>query len=298
MRDCVQIGIGREAKRSYRLRDISIAASRRTRDADDVSTAWRLDAFRFGIPLVTHPSDATMSPQTVGLVSEAGGLGVLNAEGLWTRYDDPQSAYAKIIGAPESEATAVLQEVYARPVDPDLIGERIRELREGGGTVAVRVSPQHTTALAPAILKAGVDVLVIQGTIVSAEHVSADGEELNLKEFIADLDVPVIVGGASNYQTALHLMRTGAAGVIVGYGANRYSTTDDVLGISAPMATTIRMIAVMAHTGRRWCAVCSPTTGSSHVSSDPPMARRPPDATEPSAIRIIGPVMTRGDSCG
>ena len=135
MRDCVQIGIGREAKRSYRLRDISIAASRRTRDADDVSTAWRLDAFRFGIPLVTHPSDATMSPQTVGLVSEAGGLGVLNAEGLWTRYDDPQSAYAKIIGAPESEATAVLQEVYARPVDPDLIGERIRELREGGGTV-------------------------------------------------------------------------------------------------------------------------------------------------------------------
>lgn len=239
MRDYVQIGIGREAKRSYRLRDISIAASRRTRDADDVSTSWRLDAFRFGIPLVTHPSDATMSPHTVGLVSEAGGLGVLNAEGLWTRYDDPQAAYSKITSAPESEATAVLQEVYSRPVDPDLIAERIRELREGGGTVAVRVSPQHTTALAPAILKAGVDVLVIQGTIVSAEHVSADGEELNLKEFIADLDVPVIVGGASNYQTALHLMRTGAAGVIVGYGANRYSTTDDVLGISAPMATTI-----------------------------------------------------------
>ena len=239
MRDYVQIGMGREARRGYRLRDISIVPTRRTRDADDVSTAWRLDAFRFDIPLVAHPSDAIMSPASVAAVNAAGGLGVLDAEGLWTRYDDPQPVYQRLVATSDAESTAVLQEIYAQPVDPDLVAERIRELRDGGGTVAVRVSPQHTAALAPTILKAGVDMLFIQGTIVSAEHVSSMGDELNLKEFIANLDVPVVVGGASNYQTALHLMRTGAAGVIVGYGANRYSTTTDVLGIDAPMATTI-----------------------------------------------------------
>ena len=113
-------------------------------------------------------------------------------------------------------------------------------MREGGVTVAVRVSPQHTLALAPVILDAGVDILVIQGTLVSAEHVSTTDEPLNLKEFIADLDLPVIVGGCTNYQTALHLMRTGAAGVIVGVGADEWSTTDTVLGIRVPMATRDR----------------------------------------------------------
>ncbi|WP_106849683.1 GuaB3 family IMP dehydrogenase-related protein [Blastococcus sp. Marseille-P5729] len=239
MRDYSQIGIGREARRGYHLRDISIVPTRRTRDADDVSTAWRLDAFRFDIPMIAAPSDATMSPSTVAMVNAAGGLGVLNAEGLWTRYGDPSEVYERIAAAAEADATALLQEVYAQPVDQDLVAERIRELRAGGGTVAVRVSPQHTEALAPVILSAGVDLLVIQGTMVSAEHVSTEGGELNLKEFIADLDVPVVVGGALNYQTALHLMRTGAAGVIVGLGTSRYSSSTDVLGIDAPMATTI-----------------------------------------------------------
>lgn len=239
MRDYSEIGIGRQARRGYHLRDVEVVPTRRTRDADDVSTAWRLDAFRFEIPLVAAPSDATMSPETVAMVNAAGGLGVLNAEGLWTRYSDPQEQYERIAEASAAEATALLQEIYSQPVDPDLVTERIRELRESGGTVAVRVSPQHTQQLAPVILAAGVDLLVIHGTMVSAEHVSSEGGELNLKEFIAELDVPVVVGGASNYQTALHLMRTGAAGVIVGLGTSEHSSTRDVLGIDAPMATTI-----------------------------------------------------------
>ena len=115
----------------------------------------------------------------------------------------------------------------------------MRTIRDGGVTVAVRVSPQHTLALAPVVLDAGVDLLVIQGTLVSAEHVSTTDEPLNLKEFIADLDLPVIVGGCTDYKTALHLMRTGAAGVIVGVGADEWSTTDTVLGIRVPMATAI-----------------------------------------------------------
>ncbi|MCZ7378442.1 MULTISPECIES: GuaB3 family IMP dehydrogenase-related protein [unclassified Micromonospora] len=240
MRDVVEIGLGKTAQRGYHLDDIAIVPSRRTRDVDDVSTSWQLDAYPFGIPCVGHPSDATMSPASAVRLGQLGGLGVLNVEGLWTRYENPTKVLEELAGLDEdARATKRLQEVYAEPIRPDLIAERVRELRAGGGTVAVRVSPQHTLALAPVILDAGVDILVIQGTIVSAEHVSTTDEPLNLKEFIADLDLPVIVGGCTDYKTALHLMRTGAAGVIVGIGGDEWSTTESVLGIRVPMATAI-----------------------------------------------------------
>ncbi|MCG5461443.1 GuaB3 family IMP dehydrogenase-related protein [Micromonospora sp. NPDC053740] len=240
MRDVVEIGLGKTAQRGYHLDDIAIVPSRRTRDVDDVSTSWQLDAYPFGIPCVGHPSDATMSPASAVRLGQLGGLGVLNVEGLWTRYENPTKVLDELAGLDEeARATKRLQEVYAEPIRPDLIAERVRELRAGGSTVAVRVSPQHTLALAPVILDAGVDILVIQGTIVSAEHVSTTDEPLNLKEFIADLDLPVIVGGCTDYKTALHLMRTGAAGVIVGIGGDEWSTTESVLGIRVPMATAI-----------------------------------------------------------
>jgi len=237
----VEIGLGRSARRGYSLDDIGIVPSRRTRDVDVVSLTWQIDAYRFELPLVGFPSDATMSPATIAEVARIGGLGVLDAEGIWTRYDDPSPILEKLAGADPIEATTELQQVYAEPVREDLVTQRIKELRDTGAVVAVRVSPQHTLRLAPAILAAGVDLLVIQGTIVSAEHVSDSpgNPPLNLKTFIADLDVPVIVGGCTNYQTALHLMRTGAAGVIVGIGADEWSTTDRVLGIRVPMATAI-----------------------------------------------------------
>ena len=240
MRDNVEIGLGKVARRGYHLDDIAIVPTRRTRDVDDVSTSWQLDAYQFQIPCVAHPSDATMSPDTVIALGRLGGLGVLNVEGLWTRYEDPSKVLAELaeLGA-DASATRRLQEVYAEPIKPELVGERVKQIRDGGVHVAVRVSPQHTLALAPVILDAGVDILVIQGTLVSAEHVSTVDEPLNLKEFIADLDLPVVVGGCTNYQTALHLMRTGAAGVIVGVGADGSSTTDRVLGIRVPMATAI-----------------------------------------------------------
>src|SRR3954451_19602873 len=240
MRDVVEIGLGKTAQRGFHLDDIAIVPSRRTRDFDDVSTAWQLDAYPFRIPCVAHPSDATMSPATAVTLGELGGLGVLNVEGLWTRYEDPTKVLKELsLLGEDAHATRRLQQVYAEPIRPELIAERVRVMREGGVTVAVRVSPQHTLALAPVILDAGVDLLVIQGTLVSAEHVSTTDEPLNLKEFIADLDLPVIVGGCTDYKTALHLMRTGAAGVIVGVGADEWSTTDTVLGIRVPMATAI-----------------------------------------------------------
>jgi IMP dehydrogenase len=241
MNDNVEIGLGRSARRGYTLADVGIVPSRRTRDIDVVSLSWQIDAYRFDLPLVGFPSDATMSPVTIAEVARIGGLGVLDAEGLWTRHDDPAPILEQLAGLDPFEATGQLQQVYAEPVQEELISQRIKEIRDTGAVVAVRVSPQHTLRLAPAILSAGVDLLVIQGTIVSAEHVSgAPGHPpLNLKTFIADLDVPVIVGGCTNYQTALHLMRTGAAGVIVGVGADEWATTGEVLGIEVPMATAI-----------------------------------------------------------
>ena len=242
MRDVVEIGKGRSATTAYSLRDISIVPSRRTRDQEDVSTAWQIDAFRFDIPLVATPSDATMSPASIAEVNRLGGLGVLNGEGLWSRYEDPQAIYAWLAALsdqPEVNQAQMLQEAYAAPVDIDLLIRRVKELREGGGTVAVRLSPQNAATYADAVVAAGVDLLVIQGTVVSAEFVTTEGEPLNLKTYVSSLDVPVIVGGCTDYQTALHLMRTGAAGVIVGYGADPTTTTGDVLGIGVPMATAI-----------------------------------------------------------
>ncbi|MDP9430777.1 MAG: GuaB3 family IMP dehydrogenase-related protein [Actinomycetota bacterium] len=239
MPDTVEIGIGKTGRRAFGFDDVVIAPSRRTRDPEDVSLAWDIDAYRFELPLVASAMDGVVSPETAIAIGRLGGLGVLDLEGLWTRYDEPEPLLERIASLPADDVTRGLQEIYAEPVKADLITARVKEIRDAGVTTAVRVSPQHTLQLAPTVLAAGVDLLVIQGTIVSAEHVTTHGDALNLKDFIADLDVPVIVGGAANYQTALHLMRTGAAGVIVGVGADTYSTTDAVMGIRVPLASAI-----------------------------------------------------------
>jgi IMP dehydrogenase len=234
MPETVEIGLGRSARRAFHLDDIALVPNRRTRGSAVVSTAWQIDAHSFELPLIAAPSDAVVSPTTAREIGRLGGLAVLDGEGLWARYEDPDAELAKL----EAD-TRTFQRVYSRPVSPELLTRRVTELRSAGFPVAVRLSPQHTADLAPHALAAGVDLLVLQGTIISAEHVAADGPGLNLKTFIADLDVPVIVGGVTNYQTALHLMRTGAAGVIVGYGAHLGSTTHSMLGIDVPMATAL-----------------------------------------------------------
>src|SRR5689334_22735983 len=234
MPDIVEIGLGRSARRGYGLDDIALVPARRTRGSGVVSTTWQIDAHAFDLPLVAAPSDAVVSPRTAAEVERLGGLAVLDGEGLWARYRDPEAELAKL-----DADGATLQRVYSTPVAPELLRQRVAELRQARVRVAVRLSPQHTAELAPHVLAEGVDLLVIQGTVISAEHVAQSGPGLNLKTFIADLDVPVIVGGCSNYHTALHLMRTGAAGVIIGYGAHLGSTTHSVLGIDVPMATAL-----------------------------------------------------------
>jgi len=241
----VEIGMGRNARRTYELSEVSIVPSRRTRSSKDVSTSWQLDAYRFEIPVIAHPTDALVSPEFAIELGRLGGLGVLNGEGLIGRHADVAARIAQIVDVaakePEpSAAVRLLQELHAAPLDPGLLGAAVARIREAGVTTAVRVSPQNAQALTPVLVAAGIDLLVIQGTIVSAERVASDGEPLNLKTFISELDVPVVVGAAQDQRTALHLMRTGAAGVIVGYGSTRgVTTTDEVLGISVPMATAI-----------------------------------------------------------
>ncbi|MGW7531957.1 GuaB3 family IMP dehydrogenase-related protein [Amycolatopsis sp. NPDC054798] len=245
MRDLVEIGMGRTARRAYDLDDVEIVPSRRTRSSSVVSTAWQIDAYRFDLPLVTHPTDAIVSPGTAVAIGELGGLGVLNAEGLWARHANVEEAIFRLVRAAEDsdDPAAVvreLQELHAAPIRLDLLTEAIKTVRESGVTVAARVSPQHAAELTPDLIAAGVEILVVQGTIISAEHVQRDAEPLNLKEFIGRLDVPVIAGGVSDYRTAMHLMRTGAAGVIVGHGSTEgVTSTDRVLGIGTPMATAI-----------------------------------------------------------
>lgn len=239
MRDYVEIGIGREARRTFHLDDLNLVPSRRTRSSKDVDTTWHIDAYSFDIPVASHPSDALAGrPEFVPAMHEQGGVAVINAEGLWGRHADLDSAYERLSNAAaesSTEATKVLQELHSAPIDLDLLAERLAEVRETDATLAVRVSPQRARELTPTLVKAGVELLFIQGTIISAEHVSG-GDPINLKEFIGSIDVPVIAGGVSDYTTAMHLMRTGAAGIIVGGGTNTSATA---LGIETPMATAI-----------------------------------------------------------
>jgi IMP dehydrogenase len=236
----IEIGRGKRGRRAYTFDDVAIVPSRRTRDPEEVSISWQIDAYHFEMPVLAAPMDSVMSPATAIDLGRLGGLGVLDLEGLWTRYDDPEPLLAEIALLDAAHATERMQQIYAEPVQPELIVERLREIRDSGVVVAGSLTPQRTHTHWRTVVDAGVDLFVIRGTTVSAEHVSGVAEPLNLKRFIYELDVPVIVGGCATYQSALHLMRTGAAGVIVGYGATEFcTTTNDVLGIGVPMATAI-----------------------------------------------------------
>lgn len=239
----IEIGAAKRGRRAYSFDDIAIVPSRRTRDPEEVSTAWQIDAYRFDLPIVAAPMDSVMSPDTAIALGKFGGLGVLDLEGLWTRYDDPTSLLEEIAAVDPARATQRLQEIYAEPIKPELITERLQQMRSAGVTVAGALSPQRTKQFADVVVEAGVDLFVIRGTTVSAEHVSGQMEPLNLKEFIYELDVPVIVGGCATHQAALHLMRTGAAGVLVGFGGGAAHTTRSVLGVAVPMASAVADVA-------------------------------------------------------
>ena len=238
------IGRSKRAAQAFSLDDVAIMPTRRTRGIETIDLEWRIDAITFDFPLMAAPMDSVMSPATAIAFGRLGGLGVLNLEGLWTRYVNPQPVLDELAAITDAaEATRKLQQIYAEPIKAELIAERLREIRETGVPVAGSLSPQNTQEFASVIENSGLDFFVVRGTAVSAQHVSNAAEPLDLARFIYDLDVPVIVGGCATYQTALHLMRTGAAGVLVGFGGAATSTNRHVLGIEVPMATAISDVA-------------------------------------------------------
>ena len=239
----IEIAAGKRARTAYSFDDVAIVPSRRTRDAQEVSISWQIDAYKFDLPFLAAPMDSVVSPETAIMIGKAGGLGVLNLEGIWTRYEDAEKQLADMAKLSEDKAIRRMQEIYAAPIQPTLIKERISQIRAAGVTVAGALSPQRTAEFHKAVIDAGVDIFVIRGTTVSAEHVSVNSTSLNLKKFIYDLDVPVIVGGCATAQGAQHLMRSGAAGVLVGFGGGSAHTTKTVLGISVPMASAVAEVA-------------------------------------------------------
>jgi IMP dehydrogenase len=239
----LEIGRGKKGRRGYGFDDIAIVPSRRTRDPDDIDITWTLGPYRFELPLLASAMDGVVSPETAVIAGRLGGLAVLNLEGIWTRYEDAGEQLARIAAAPPNEATQLMQEIYREPVKPELIGRRVEEMKSQGVVAAGSLTPQRVRDHYEVALEAGLDILVIQGTVISAEHVSESVEPLNLKEFIGEVGVPCVVGGCASYSTGLHLMRTGAVGVLVGVGPGAACTTRGVLGIGVPQATAIADVA-------------------------------------------------------
>jgi IMP dehydrogenase len=235
----IEIGRGKTARRAYGLDEIAIVPSRRTRDPEDVDISWSLGNLNLDLPCLASALDAAVDPTTAGIIGSLGGLAVLNLEGLQTRYEDPGPVFEEIASLPEHKATRIMQDIYAEPIKEELIFRRVQEIKDKGVIAAASLTPQRVERYHRAAIEAGLDVLVIQGTVVSAEHVSKTVEPLNLIEFVPSLNVPVIVGGCASYSTALHLMRTGAVGVLVGVGPGRICTTRGVIGVGVPQATAV-----------------------------------------------------------
>jgi len=255
----LEIGIGKQARRAYAFDEVAIVPSRRTRDPDDVDISWEIDAYTFGLPMMASAMDGVVSPAVAVEIGRLGGLAVLNLEGLQTRYEDPDPVFDEIAALPDEKATRRMQELYQEPIKDELIVQRIREIKEEGLVAAASLTPQRVSRYQGLVLEAQLDVLVIQGTVVSAEHVSTKSEPLNLKQFIATFDLPVVVGGVASFSTALHLMRTGAIGVLVGVGPGAACTTRGVIGVGVPQATAIADAAAARmqhlHETGRYCHV-------------------------------------------
>src|SRR5712691_3988275 len=179
-----EIGIGKTGRRAYGFDEVAIVPSRRTRDPQDVNIGWEIDAYTFDLPMMASAMDASVSPQTAVAVGRLGGLACLNLEGLWTRYEDPEPMYEEIAALPDDKATRRMQEIYGEPVKEELIGKRIREIKDGGVVACGSLTPQRVEQYQKLVVEAELDVLVIQGTVVSGEHVSSRQEPLNLKQFI------------------------------------------------------------------------------------------------------------------
>jgi IMP dehydrogenase len=235
----IEIGKGKTGRRSYGFDEVSIVPSRRTRDPEDVDISANIGDFKLGLPVLASAMDGVVDVRFAIEMGKLGGLAVLNLEGLQCRYDNADEVLDRISKFSKEEATRKMQEIYEEPIKEELIAKRVEEIKAGSNIACASLTPKNVERYYRIAIDAGLDILVIQGTVVSAEHVSKTKTPLDLKKFIPDCPIPVIVGGCSSYSTSLHLMRTGAVGVLVGVGPGAACTTRQVLGIGAPQATAI-----------------------------------------------------------
>jgi IMP dehydrogenase len=235
----VEIGKGKIGRRAYGFDEISIVPSRRTRDPEDIDISASISNFNLKIPILASAMDGVVDVKFAVEMDRIGGLAVLNLEGIQSRYENADEMLEKISKFNDKEATKKMQEIYREPVKEKLIAKRVKQMKVKGAIACGSLTPQKVEKYYQIALDAGLDILVIQGTVISAEHVSVTKEPLDLKQFIPKCPVPVIVGGCSSFSTALHLMRTGAVGVLVGVGPGAACTTRQVLGIGVPQATAI-----------------------------------------------------------
>jgi IMP dehydrogenase len=239
----VDIGIGKSGRQGYGFDDIAIVPSPGTIDPDDVHIDWNLAGFHFELPMMASAMDSAVSPSTAVEIGRLGGVGVLNLEGLWTRYEDPEPYLTEIASLPDEKATRRMQEIYLESMKPELVTSRVQQIKDAGVIAAGSLTPQHVLQYSLLAANAGLDILVVQGTVISADHESTRHEALDLAGFIADHPTPVVLGGCATFDSALSLMRTGAAGVLVGVGPGAACTTRGVLGVGVPQATAIADVA-------------------------------------------------------
>ena len=235
----IEIGKGKSGRRAYGFDEVAIVPSRRTRDPEDIDISTNIGQVGLKLPVLASAMDGVVDVKLAIEMGKIGGLAVLNLEGIQTRYDNADEMLEKIASFDPKIATREMQKIYQEPIKGELINKRIEQIKEAGVPACCSLTPQKVQDFYQIAIDAGLDVLVIQGTVVSAEHVSLSKEPLDLKKFIPECPIPVIVGGCSSFSSALHLMRTGAVGVLVGVGPGAACTTRQVLGIGVPQATAI-----------------------------------------------------------
>ena len=227
----------KELERSYGFDEVAIVPGEVTINPEMTSTKMNLGGHSFEAPFIASAMDGAVSPRFAMMMHEMGGLGVLNSEGLYSRYEDPYSVLEEIISMPQAEATQYLQQVYSEPIKDHLIGARVQEIKQSGAVCAVSFTPQNTKRLSPMAVEAGADIVFVQSTVTTARHMSRSYKGLIFSELIKSLKVPVVVGNCVTYNVAIELMETGIEGVLVGVGPGAACTTREVTGVGVPQVT-------------------------------------------------------------
>lgn len=236
----IQLGKGKVARRAYGIDEIALVPGPRTLDPSLADTSWEIGGIKREIPIIASAMDGVVDVRMAVRLSQLGALGVLNLEGLQTRYDDPNPLLDRIAAVDKTEFVPLMQELYSEPIKPELIEKRIQEIKQQGGIAAVSATPVGATRFGSVVAKAGADLFFVQATVVSTAHLSPESvTPLDLANFCQEMPIPVILGNCVTYEVALNLMKAGAAGVLVGIGPGAACTSRGVLGVGLPQATAV-----------------------------------------------------------